>query len=581
MWASTPALLVLAASCSGRGSLAGRDGGSGGGAAGGAPGAGGAQAACTGPDDPRLVVAPQRILLLTIPQVVGTVGYLLGEAAAERVRSSPEVQAAASAPRRFPPASGEDAVISEGAVISRDQVGQIVGHYLRQNFGDVTRCVPATDRCALDFLHVMATRAYRRQLGADEWAGLQELYAKLRQQVVNGYQITASVEEATQYAVYALVTSPQLLWRYEVGEPGVAAAPAVRLSDDELASAVSFFLTDRPPDEALLADARAGTLHTTLAAHVARILDTPEARGWLRAVMEIYFQLNRLPATKVGDQPGLAPEMTATVLGDMQTESRMFLDRALWGGELGELVSSRVTFLNTRLATAIYDVAPPAGATDMTFVETTLPRDQRAGLFTNAGYLTTNATAGRATVGTRGLQAAAALLCAAAPSLTAADPAFGEQAAQIAKLDTTSAQQQVAARRKSECSGCHANMDAVGVVLDAYDGIGRHRTVDNLGQPVDTHTPLPPIVGAGSVDGAAAMADAIARSPAFTACMARVVLQQAITDDSAPVDVALPPAPAGCAVADLAARFAGGSDKTFGALVRAVATSPAFVLRRP
>ena len=584
-WHLALTALLLTAACGGRAATprgAGGRAGSGGSAPGegGGPGGGGvAEAACSGAADPRLIVAPQRILLLTVPQVVGTVGYLFGDAAAAQVRSSPALDLAADTLTRFPPSGGEDATISEGAVISRDQVGQIVGRYVLEHFGDVTACAPPIDACALAYLDVLAARAYRRALTADEHAALGELYATLREQDVDGYLVTASVEEATQYAVYALVTAPQLLWRTEIGGQSAAAAsarPSVTLTDDELATAVSFFLTDRPPDDQLLAAARAGTLHTSVADHVARILDTQAARDWLRSVIEIYLGLNRLPTTPLGDRPGL----TDPLLADMRVESRLFLDEALWRGDITDLVASRVAFLNTRLATAIYDVPIPAGATDGAFARTTLPADRRAGLLTNAGFLTTIGTPRQPRVGVRGAQAAAALLCLASPPLTAPGPVSNEEAVQIATLDTTTAQQQVAARRRPECLGCHETMDALGVALDAYDDIGRYRTVDDRGQAVDTHTPLPAVLGGGTAAGAVETAEAIAKSPAFVACMARTVLQQAMTDASAAVDVPLPPQQAGCAVADLAARFNSGGEKTFGALVRAAAASPAFAVRR-
>jgi hypothetical protein len=63
--------------------------------------------------------------------------------------------------------------------------------------------------------------------------------------------------------------------------------------------------------------------------------------------------------------------------------------------------------------------------------------------------------------------------------------------------------------------------------------------------------------------------------------MATTVLQYAMVDYSAPVQLPLPPTQAGCAVADMVSRYNGGSAKTFTALVRAAAASPAFVLRTP
>ena len=52
-----------------------------------------------------------------------------------------------------------------------------------------------------------------------------------------------------------------------------------RLPDGpELASSLSFYLTDLPPDDMLVDAARAGTLRANLGAHVDRILATQQRR---------------------------------------------------------------------------------------------------------------------------------------------------------------------------------------------------------------------------------------------------------------------------------------------------------------
>ena len=70
--------------------------------------------------------------------------------------------------------------------------------------------------------------------------------------------------------------TPQLLWRWELGGRTMSSAPpGIYLTDAELASQLSFFLTDAPPDDMLIAAATAGKLRANLASHVDRILATP------------------------------------------------------------------------------------------------------------------------------------------------------------------------------------------------------------------------------------------------------------------------------------------------------------------
>ena len=117
---------------------------------------------------------------------------------------------------------------------------------------------------------------------------------------MNGYQVTTTVEEATGNSVYGLFMTPQLLWRWELGAGVASTSPAgVYLTDAELASNLSYFLTDEPPDDMLMAAAQAGNLRANLAAHVDRIIATPASRDWLTKVMSMYFLLNQLPGTEL------------------------------------------------------------------------------------------------------------------------------------------------------------------------------------------------------------------------------------------------------------------------------------------
>ena len=133
--------------------------------------------------------------------------------------------------------------------------------------------------------------------------------------MVNGYQVTSTVQEATGYAVWGLLLSPQLTWRWEIGGGTPSTSPpGVYLSDDELASQVSFFMTDGPPDDMLLAAAKAGTLRANLASQVSRLLMSQPAKDWLRHVMELYFLINQLP-TVDGRLDGSSPTSTSGMTG--------------------------------------------------------------------------------------------------------------------------------------------------------------------------------------------------------------------------------------------------------------------------
>ena len=112
--------------------------------------------------------------------------------------------------------------------------------------------------------------------------------------------------------------------------------------------------------------------------------------------------------------------------------------------------------------------------------------------------------------------------------------------------------------------------DPYAVVLESYDQIGRFRTVDDAGRPIEPSTTLPPEVGGGPAATGGDLAAAFNASNAFSTTMAQAVLRYALGPAGA--------GDGGCAGADVIRRWQSGP-RTFSALVRAVALSPAFRLR--
>ncbi len=592
----------------GGGMLGGSAGGTGGGSSAGAPGMGGAHvgaggtgtpgnggstmpaAACTGPSDARLVVAPQRVLRLTMAETLNTIRYLIDDTAATSLVSSGMIGQGTDdnvdVARQFPPLQQKTIIGQEYTRL--DQFAQHVSDYVLANYATLTAalvgCSDVTDACATTYLRRLAARAYRRILTSAEQTRFTALYSQLKSQTFNGYDVPATVQEATADAVYALLSSPQLLWRSELGDTAAASTdPAgIPLTDAELATHVSFFLTDQPPDDALVGVASSNMLRANLAPEVDRLLGTQSAKDWLRTIIETYYLINQLPTVVIDSAK--FPIFNPGLLADMGTEARRFLDNALWNGNLTDVLLSRTTFLNTGLASNIYLVPAPAGATATNFVQVTLPMDKRAGLLTNPAFLTSRGRSdGLGMIVPRGKAIATVVLCMPLPS----PPDTVADAVQTSRTryGIHTGQEQVAARNAVPlCASCHLHFDPYGLALENYDTLGRWRDTDSdlVGMPtIDASTNLPAAIGGGRVVNAVEMAQKLAASPVFTNCMARAVLQYALVDfDTAQVDLPLFPQTAGCAAADVVSRYSGATGKTFSDLIRATTTTPAFVLRR-
>jgi hypothetical protein len=536
--------------------------------------------------DPAQVVESQRIMLLTSPQILNTV-RLISPTLAQNVVDNAIFNVTTEFQARFPPAKFESrkSIPNSTELTAFDLLAQTVGNYVRDNFAAVTMCATATDDCAVNWLNRIARKVYRRALTTGEqerFTGATGLYHTLRSQLANGCQVTTTVEVATGNAIYGLFMTPQFLWRWELGNAQAASAapPGLYLTDAELASNLSFFMNDNPPDDMLIEAAATGTLRTNLAAHVDRLLQTQEARTWLTTIMRIYFTLNQLPA--VGIDADLFPIVAGGgVYGDMEQESKLFLNDVMWNGKVMDLITSRKTFLNSNLATMVYNVPMPANATPTNFVETTLPADQRSGILTNAGFITRAYRTTGVGVVPRGLAVKALFLCLETPPPP--DSINGEGGpvdTQRKMLDMMTAREQVNARSTTPpCSACHPSFDPYGLVLDWYDVLGRFRTVDHLNQPIDGTTKLPADVGGATVHSAVELADELSKSTVFMNCMSKTLLQYGLTDTTVEL-----PVPAkmqrGCAAAGVANAVQRSSKQSFTDMARAVALSPAFVLRK-
>ena len=445
-------------------------------------------------------MAQQRIMLLTSWERVNTIASLIDPTFAQMLASSGTYNIVNESDWHFPPSDGEESSITPTSIQPMNNMAETTSTYVATNYAKLTMalagCSTVDDTCAKSYLAKLAAKAYRRQLTMPETDRFTALYDTLRQQMVNGYMVTTTVQQATGYAVYALLMSPQLMWRWELGGQASNSPPGVYLTDNELASELSFFMTDQPPDDMLLAAASSGSLRANLGTHFSRLLQSSTSKAWLRHVMELYYLLN-------ADSPvdsGKFPDFTEGMKAAMQTEEQMFLDSVLWNGKLEDLVLSRSTFVNTTLAQTIYKVEAPGAAVDK-FVPVTLPSDQRTGILTNAAFLASRGRSdGQGLIIPRGKAIKAIFMCTSTPGPP--DSIKDEINAAIAKFSEQTGQQQAAYRAMtSPCSACHPNFDPYGLVLEFYDTIGRYRTnYDYLsGMPaIDGHATLPAESGARS-----------------------------------------------------------------------------------
>jgi hypothetical protein len=474
--------------------------------------AAGGETACTS-----TLSAPAGLVRLTFDELNASLIRLFGDEAAKTIGAELELDHPNDA---FPPllAASEGPVIIDSHFTRGDKLAQNAGTYVREHFEAVTKC-SADYACVSDYVTSLAERAFRRSLTEDDRTTLER--------VVSGAEaLGAPPEQGVEYGVYAVLESPHFLYRTELG-PSAASGKTgeIRLSDDELASSLAFFLTGAPPDQALLDAASAHDLGgpDQLAPHVERLLASPAGRQHLERMVGNNFRLSLLQ-TVVIDRD-VYPDFNAGVAASMAQEVRLFLQNTLWNQPVSGLLTSRTAYVNASLA-PIYGIQLPDSGLDADgFAQVQLP-ENRAGLLTRAGMLTARSRpAGPSVVG-RGLWVFSDVTCAEAPpfpDLIAAmmdDPNRpGPDASEREMADY---------RMKTEpCDSCHVEFDPYGLALDEFDGVGRYRSTDPQGRPIDTAVELPAAAGRVKVKGGVGLSEALA-GKIFETCLTQRFLRYAL-----------------------------------------------------
>lgn len=506
--------------------------------------------------------ASKRMVRLTFNQLASSVRALFGDALAEQVKSTFEIGSLTD--RDFPPLASprEGSLFIDTVWQSSDAIAQLVGQYVFDNFATVTACAdPATAECGQQYVLSLAERAFRRPLTADEAARLLQVFTEA--QATGG-----TVQEATQYGAYAVMQSPHYLYRTEFGTNPYTEET---LSPYELASQLSYFITDGPPDQDLIAAAAGGQLTTQdqLRTQADRLLTTPAARENLQAAVFAYFEIPALSSIVI--DPMVAPDFNDGLRNSMYRESELFLNHTLWNGVLNDVMLSRTTFVNQSLAT-LYGVAyPPAGSTPDAdgFAMTELDTN-RSGLLSNAGFLTARSRPDVPSVVGRGILVNATILCAEVPPFPE-DLADAVAAATTALGDASEREKSEYRTTTTPCFTCHRSLDPYGLALDNFDVIGKYRAADSQGRPISAEVTLP--------DGTTTytlpeLANHLAVSGQFASCMAKHLIDYALAEVSVDISVK------SCAVKGVMDEF-NTTSQTFTDLIREIAASSTSAVRSP
>ena len=391
-----------------------------------------------------------------------------------------------------------------------------------QDDGTLTRLAPcaATDdstACAQNFITTFGAKVYRRPLVDAEVQALLALYA-------TGAEDAAYLD-GIAHVTRGLLESAGFLYLTELGDSTPGTSAAIELTPNEIASALSYYLTSAPPDDELLAKAQAGALSDPdeREAQARRLFaSVPAAKDTAVRLVREWLGIDGIADTAKDSvvYPDFDPEKAKIV-----AESSDFVRAVAFEstGNVAELFGANWTVNTGPLA--LYQSAGSGPIDGSTLID-------RVGILNQAAFLAVYANAHESHPVFRGVAVARRVACIPLDS----PASFNLQVVPPAPDPTKTTRERFDAHVVDPiCAGCHDIIDPFGFSFEHYDGMGGYRAEEN-GKDVDSTV----VVNMqADYDGAYADSNALAtvfaKSDTVRECFARLMYRAAAAtgDDAA------------------------------------------------
>ena len=314
-------------------------------------------------------------------------------------------------------------------------------------------CIAEGASCLTKQLPDLLSLAWRRPATQIEVDGLSNLYNTV---IKDG----SMPVQAVRVVIQAIVLSQNFLYRSELGVR--QNDNSYGLTDWEMASAFSYIIWRRPPNEELRKIVLAGGFSqaTNLRPIVEKMFNDPLAKeGWKD------FAAQWLETGKIETATKKAMEYNAAVKKSLIDEARNFFTDTMFS-------ASSKTY--KQLLTADYSVAEPA----LDFIyeaksiagKTPFIHPERRGLLGLAGFLSSHALPDNSNPILRGVFINDKILCndfAPAPPFTPPESKPGLSNRELFRQ-----------HNNPVCASCHTAIDNVGFAFENFDGLGKFRTTD-------------------------------------------------------------------------------------------------------
>ena len=426
-------------------------------------------------------------------------------------------------------------------------------------FSKIVGCDPATGNACRDtFIASFGRRVFRRPLTDAEKASYVSLFAQ-GPTLIDG--TVDDFHKGVQLVVEALLQSPNFIYRAELAT--LVSGGVISLGGYELASRLSFFLVNGPPDDALLDAAGTGQLATAegVATQARRLIATDAAKETVRDFHHQWLLMDAAAnhLTKDSKYPTVTPDLAPV----LTQETERFIAEVTFtqGKGFPSLMTAPFTFVNSTTA-PLYGVSGSFGS-GLTRVD--LDATKRAGLFTQLGFLATHAYSNQSSPIHRGAYIQRSVLCATIP-----DPPPNIPELPPLMATQTTRQQVDMHTAPDDCKGCHHSyINPVGFGFENYDAAGVFRTMEN-GANIDATGTLAGTAANTAFTDAVSASAAIAASPEAQRCYSATWMRYAFGRAESAAEM--------CAVQVLGSRLADDSYKVTDLMVDITRTT-AFMFR--
>lgn len=310
--------------------------------------------------------------------------------------------------------------------------------------------------CVSSFLSDFLTIAFRRPSDQTLVNHYADFFAQER--------ATGTSLDAFKQTVRMVFLSPRFVFRTEMGpsEPGVAT-----MDQYDRASALSYILSDSPPDDDLLRAAEAGALSTStqLTAHIQRLLSSPDTAPGIVQFLSEFFGTEQVTQSDIDDVA--YPDWNAELAQEFLGSARAFYEEVIFNddGHLNTLFTSDYAMVNNTVA-PFYGLQP-TGSNE--YVKRTMPNGQRSGIFTQSAYLVPVSGFSEPDITIRGNHIRSHIMCDTLPAPAEIPPLpVAENLSRRERLETIH-------QANDLCWSCHKFMDPLGYPFEFYDNLGRWR----------------------------------------------------------------------------------------------------------